>query len=159
LRNPLLNDDSIDDDQQLSQVNSFLLSLSDNDDGESQRVWIWTTRIDKFLLSNKRDQECYDRIRCHANNMWHFGRGMRFATVPSYDTWGREGKAMRKTEFSKLFVFASFGIVRFSKFGNFLEISCLFELAKMFSLKFGMQGLREVVNQSVTWHFLDFFET
>ncbi len=91
MRNPLLNDDSIDDDQQLSQVNSFLLSLSDNDDGESQRVWIWTTRIDKFLLSNKRDQECYDRIRCHANNMWHFGRGMRFATVPSYDTWGREG--------------------------------------------------------------------
>jgi hypothetical protein len=34
-------------------------------------------------------------------------------------------------EFSKLFVCASFGIVWFSKFGNFLEISGLFELAKI----------------------------
>jgi len=34
-------------------------------------------------------------------------------------------------EFSELFVFASFGIVRFSKFRNFPEISSLFELAKI----------------------------
>jgi len=37
-------------------------------------------------------------------------------------------KALRKTEFSELFVFASFGIARLSKFGIFLEISGLFEL-------------------------------
>jgi len=30
-------------------------------------------------------------------------------------------KAMRKSEFSELFIFASFGIVRLSKFGIFLE--------------------------------------
>jgi len=35
-------------------------------------------------------------------------------------------------EISELFVFASFGNVRFSKFGNFLEISGFFELAKKF---------------------------
>jgi len=40
-------------------------------------------------------------------------------------------KALRKTEFSELFVFASFGIVRFSKFGNFSEISGLFKLSKI----------------------------
>jgi len=39
--------------------------------------------------------------------------------------------ALRKTEFSELFVFASFGIVWFLKFGNFLEISGLFELGKI----------------------------
>jgi len=38
-------------------------------------------------------------------------------------------------EFSELFVFASFRIVQFSNFGNFSEISFLFELAKI-SLKY-----------------------
>jgi len=33
-------------------------------------------------------------------------------------------------EFSKLFVFASFGKVLFSKFGNFSEITGIFELTK-----------------------------
>ncbi len=36
-------------------------------------------------------------------------------------------KALRKMEFSELFVFASFGIVRLPKFRNFLEISGLSE--------------------------------
>ncbi len=40
-------------------------------------------------------------------------------------------KALRKTKISELFVFASFGNVRFSKFGNFLEKSVFFELAKI----------------------------
>jgi len=40
-------------------------------------------------------------------------------------------KALRKMEFSKLFVFASFRIIRFLKFGNFSEISGLLELAKI----------------------------
>jgi len=40
-------------------------------------------------------------------------------------------KALQKTEFSELFVFASFGIVQFSKFGNFSKISGLFELEKI----------------------------
>jgi len=40
-------------------------------------------------------------------------------------------KALGKTEFSELFVFASFGIVWLLKFGNFSEISGLFELAKI----------------------------
>jgi len=40
-------------------------------------------------------------------------------------------KALRNMEFSELFVFASFGIVRLPKFGNFSEISGLFELAKI----------------------------
>jgi len=39
-------------------------------------------------------------------------------------------KALRWTEFSKLFVFASFGIVRFPKFGNFSEISGFFNSQK-----------------------------
>jgi hypothetical protein len=33
-----------------------------------------------------------------------------------------KAKALQKTEFSKLFVFASFGIVQFLKLGNFSEI-------------------------------------
>ncbi len=41
------------------------------------------------------------------------------------------GKALQKTEFSELFVFVSFGIVRISKLGNFSEISGLFELPKI----------------------------
>jgi hypothetical protein len=35
-------------------------------------------------------------------------------------------KALRKTEFSELFVFASFGIVWLPKFGIFLDISVFF---------------------------------
>ncbi len=34
-------------------------------------------------------------------------------------------------EFSELFVFMSFGIVQFPKFGNFSEISVFFELVKI----------------------------
>jgi hypothetical protein len=40
-------------------------------------------------------------------------------------------KALRKTEFSELFVFVSLGIVPFSKLRIFLEISGFFELAKI----------------------------
>ncbi len=40
-------------------------------------------------------------------------------------------------KFSKLFVFASFRIVRFPKFGNFSEISGFFELVKISPKKFG----------------------
>ncbi len=46
-------------------------------------------------------------------------------------------KALQKTEFSELFVFASFGIVQLLKFGNFSEISSLFELAKILQKQFG----------------------
>ncbi len=35
-------------------------------------------------------------------------------------------KALRKTEFTELFVFPRFGIVLLPKFGNFLKISCFF---------------------------------
>jgi len=41
-----------------------------------------------------------------------------------------KGKALLWTEFSELFVFASFGKVRLSKFGNFSEKNGIFELAK-----------------------------
>jgi len=51
--------------------------------------------------------------------------------------WWFLGKAMREMEFSELFVFTSFGIVRLSKFGIFLEISVFFELAKILQKKFG----------------------
>jgi len=48
-------------------------------------------------------------------------------------------------EISKLFVFASFGKVLFSKFRNFSEITGFFTHAKIlrkkFGKKFGMQGL------------------
>jgi hypothetical protein len=37
-------------------------------------------------------------------------------------------KALRETEFSELFVFASFGNVWLSKFGNFLEKTGILEL-------------------------------
>ena len=40
-------------------------------------------------------------------------------------------------EISELFIFASFGIVGFSKFGNFLEISRFFKLAKILRRHFG----------------------
>ncbi len=41
-----------------------------------------------------------------------------------------KNKALRQTEFSELFVFASFGNVRLLKFVNFLEKNGIFELAK-----------------------------
>ncbi len=44
-------------------------------------------------------------------------------------------KALRKTEFTELIIFASFGIVRFSKFGIFLEKLIIFEFAKKFANK------------------------
>jgi len=40
-------------------------------------------------------------------------------------------RALQKMEFSELFVFASFEIVQLPKFGNFLEISGLFELVEI----------------------------
>jgi len=40
-------------------------------------------------------------------------------------------------EISKLFVFVSFGKVRFSKFGNFSEITGFLELTKILQKKFG----------------------
>ncbi len=45
-------------------------------------------------------------------------------------------KAMRYTEISKLFVFASFQKVCFLKFGNFSEITSFFKLAKILRKKF-----------------------
>jgi len=39
-------------------------------------------------------------------------------------------------EISELFIFASFRKVRFLKFGNFLEITGFFELAKILQKKF-----------------------
>jgi len=46
-------------------------------------------------------------------------------------------KALHKTEFSKHFVFASFGNVRLSKFGNFSEKKRNFWTRKIFAKKFG----------------------
>jgi len=46
-------------------------------------------------------------------------------------------EALRKTEFSKLFVFANFRIVWLSKFKIFLEISVFFELAKILRKRIG----------------------
>ncbi len=43
----------------------------------------------------------------------------------------KQGKALRQTEISQLFVCTSFRIVWFLKFGKFLEISWFFELAKI----------------------------
>jgi len=56
-------------------------------------------------------------------------------------------KALRLTEFSELFVFASFGNVRLSKFGNFSEKNGIFELAK-FSRKSSEKSLD--INQNCT---------
>ncbi len=44
-------------------------------------------------------------------------------------------KALRKTEFSKFFIFASFGIVRFSKFVIFLEKKTFFLVSQKFHEK------------------------
>jgi len=49
---------------------------------------------------------------------------MKFANLNNFS------KALRKTEFSKLFVFKSFRNVRLTKFGNFSEKNGIFELAK-----------------------------
>jgi hypothetical protein len=57
-----------------------------------------------------------------------------------------QNKALRKAEFSKLFVFVSFGIVRFPKFGNFLEISGLFKLAYKFLFLRQKQGFPNIPN-------------
>ncbi len=54
-----------------------------------------------------------------------------------------ESKALRQTEISELFVFASFGNVRFSKFGNFLEKTGIFKLAE-FSRKSSEKSLEKV---------------
>ncbi len=51
--------------------------------------------------------------------------------LEKFDKSQNFSKALQKTEISELFVFASFGNVRFSKFGNFSEISSFFELAKI----------------------------
>jgi hypothetical protein len=48
------------------------------------------------------------------------------------DFFGICSKALQKTEFSELFVFAGFQL---SKFGNFSEISGFFELAKILQRK------------------------
>jgi len=49
--------------------------------------------------------------------------------------------ALRKTEFSELFNFASFGIVQFSKFGNFSEISVNFMFVGQKTLFMGQKTL------------------
>ncbi len=48
-----------------------------------------------------------------------------------------KSKALRKTGFSELFVFTSFGNLRFTKFGNFTKIPEISELAKILRKKFG----------------------
>ncbi len=45
-------------------------------------------------------------------------------------------KALLKMDFSKLFIFTSFGNVWFSKFGNFLEKLIIFKVAKILQKKF-----------------------
>ncbi len=47
------------------------------------------------------------------------------------------GNSSNVTEITELFVFASFGKVHFLKFGNFLEITGFFKLAKISRKKFG----------------------
>jgi len=46
-------------------------------------------------------------------------------------------KALQKTEFSEFFIFASFGIVRFSKFGKFSKKPGISEFAKILWKNFG----------------------
>jgi len=58
-------------------------------------------------------------------------------------------KALQKTEFSKIFIFVSFGIVRLPKFRNFLEKSSFSEFAKFLQKTFGnMFGSKTLVFES-----------
>jgi hypothetical protein len=55
----------------------------------------------------------------------------------SFATCEIANKALRKTEISKFFIFASFRIVRLPKFGNFSEKPGFSKLAKILRKKFG----------------------
>ncbi len=88
-------------------------------------------RILTIHKENKRKYHCYigklflkdvKSLFLNVQRIWH-------QTASSKKL--QRTKALRKTEFSELFIFISFGIVRLPKFRNFSEISGLFELAKI----------------------------